>query len=159
MQDRKPAAAPIRATSSGRSSRRLFAIASLAAVVAIAVAFWAGRSGGVVPAVAPQVARFLVNVAPAERLQAVPDDRMSREGRPSRTAITWSPDGRSIIFSAAQGDQQQLYVRTIDRLDATALPGNVGGALPSHRPMDAGWDSGAPARSGRSRSTAADPQR
>jgi eukaryotic-like serine/threonine-protein kinase len=118
-------------------SRRLLAIGSVAAAVLIAAAFWIGQRQ--VPAATPApVTRFLVNVAPAERLLAAPEDREAGEGRPSRTAMTWSPDGRSIIFSASGGDRQQLYIRTVDQLVATPLPGTQGGALPFTSP-DGRW--------------------
>ena len=118
-------AAVMSAPSAGHSSRRILAIGSLAAAVLIALAFWIGRRGAALDTPAP-VTRFLVNVAPADRLQAAPEDRVTNEGRPSRTAMTWSPDGRSIIFSAADSDRQQLYIRGIDQLRATPLPGTAG---------------------------------
>jgi len=130
-------AAVIPVPSAGRSSRRLVAIGALAAAVVIALAFWIGRRGAP-PATAAPVARFLVNVAPAERLLAAPEDRDAGEGRPSRTAMTWLPDGRSILFSAAEGDRQQLYIRSVDRLGATALPGTQGGSMPFTSP-DGRW--------------------
>jgi eukaryotic-like serine/threonine-protein kinase len=130
-------AAVIPVPSAGRSSRRVFAIGALAAVAIIALAFWLGRRTAPPPIAAP-VTRFLVNVAPAERLLAAPEDREAGEGRPSRTAMTWSPDGRSIIFSAAEGERQQLYIRSLDQLKATPLPGTQGGSLPFVSP-DGRW--------------------
>jgi eukaryotic-like serine/threonine-protein kinase len=130
-------AAVIPVPSAGRSSRRLVAIGALAAAVVIALAFWIGRRTAP-PAIAAPVTRLLVNVAPAERLLAAPEDRNTGEGRPSRTAMTWSPDGHSIVFSAAEGDRQQLYIRSIDRLGATPLPGTQGGAMPFTSP-DGRW--------------------
>ena len=130
-------AAVMSAPSAGRSSRRSLAIGSLAAAVLIALAFWIGQRRAA-PETAAPVARFLVSVAPAERLQAAPEDRDAGEGRPSRTAMTWSPDGRSIVFSATADDRQQLYIRAIDQLGATPLPGTQGGAMPFVSP-DGRW--------------------
>jgi eukaryotic-like serine/threonine-protein kinase len=129
--------AGISAPSDVRSSRRLLAIGSLAAAVLIALAFWIGSRRAPAETPAP-VTRFLVSVAPAERLQAAPTDRDVGEGRPSRTTMTWSPDGHSIIFSAVEGDRQQLYLRAVDRLGATPLPGTEGGSIPFTSP-DGRW--------------------
>ena len=130
-------AAVIPVPSAGRSSRRVLAIGALAAVAIVALAFWIGRRTAPPVSAAP-VSRFVVNVAPAERLLAAPEDRDTGEGRPSRTAMTWSPDGRSIIFSAAEGDRRQLYVRSVDRLGAAPLPGTQGGSMPFTSP-DGRW--------------------
>ena len=159
--DAPPAVIPV--PSAGRSSRRLVAIGAMAAVavVALALAFWIGRRTAAPSAIAAApVTRFVVNVAPAERLQAAPEDRDTGEGRPRRTAMTWSPDGRSIVFSGVEGDRQQLYIRRVDQPRRNATPRNAGpGRCHSPHRTDVGWASGARAHSGRSRSTAADLRR
>jgi eukaryotic-like serine/threonine-protein kinase len=130
-------AAKMSAPSAGRSSRRILAIGSLAAAVLIALAFWIGQQRAP-PETAAPVARFLVSVGPADQLLAAPEDRAAGEGRPSRTAMTWSPHGRSIVFSAAEGDRQQLYIRSVDQLEATPLAGTQGGSMPFTSP-DGRW--------------------
>ena len=133
--DATPVVIPV--PSAGRSSRPVVALGAVAAVAIVALAFWIGRRTAPPVSAAP-VSRFVVNVAPAERLLAAPEDRDAGEGRPSRTAMTWSPDGRSIIFSATEGDRQQLYVRSVDQLKATPLPGTQGGSMPFASP-DGRW--------------------
>ena len=93
-----------------------------------------GTSGG--PRL--EVTRTLASVAPAERLQALPADRTTNEGRPSRTAMTWLTGGRSFVFSGAQGDRQQLFLRSLEQLDVTPLVGTEGAANPFVSP-DGRW--------------------
>ena len=52
--------------------------------------------------------------------------------------MAWSPDGRAIVFSALQGDKQQLYLRHIDELTATAMSGTEDGGAPFFSP-DGRW--------------------
>jgi serine/threonine-protein kinase len=84
-----------------------------------------------------QVIRTLVAVAPADRLQSIPGDA-GVDQRPSQTAIALSPDGRLLAFSAVRGDRQQLYLRSIDQLEANPIADSEGGASPFFSP-DGKW--------------------
>ena len=88
--------------------------------------------------VSASVVRSVISITPAEHLQAIATDRITNEGRPSRTSMAWSPDGRTIVFSALQGERQQLYVRGIDQLAATPMSGTEGGGAPFFSP-DGRW--------------------
>ena len=85
-----------------------------------------------------EVARVLVGIAPAEHLQALPADWTLTEGRPSRTTMAWSPDGRSFVFSGVQGDRQQLYLRALNQPSATPMAGTEGASGPFFSP-DGRW--------------------
>ena len=82
-----------------------------------------------------QVARVLIGVAPADRLlTGMREDASMGQGRPSRTAFAFAPDGRSIVFSAEQDGQVKLYLRRLDQLDATPLEGTEGALSPFFSP-------------------------
>ena len=61
-------------------------------------------------------------------------ERTAGMGRPSRTAIALSPDGRRLAFVARQGDRQRLYVRALDEDEARPLPGTEGADNPFFSP-------------------------
>jgi eukaryotic-like serine/threonine-protein kinase len=79
--------------------------------------------------------RTLITVAPADQLRSTGHWIESLgEGRPNRTSVALSPDGRSLVFSARQGTHQQLYLRQLDQLEATPIPGTEGGGSPFFSP-------------------------
>jgi len=108
-------------------------------VIGIAATLLVSGAGGRRAVDPPRgVVRALVGIAPAEHLQALPADRTTTEGRPSRTAMAWSPDARSFVFSAVQDGRQQLYRRVLDQLAAVSIPGTDGGSAPFFSP-DGRW--------------------
>jgi serine/threonine-protein kinase len=52
--------------------------------------------------------------------------------------MAWSPDGRTIVFSGAAGDRQQLYRRTLGQLAAIPITGTDDGSNPFFSP-DGHW--------------------
>jgi len=80
------------------------------------------------------VARFSMDIAPAEMLGGT----ASLVSRPSRTAIAFSPDGRTVVFSASRGNITQLYRRALDSSQAAAMPGTENAVYPFFSP-DGEW--------------------
>jgi serine/threonine protein kinase/Tol biopolymer transport system component len=85
------------------------------------------------PAGAPPVTRLQMSLLPADQLAS-----SNVSGRPSRTSMALSPDGRLVVFCGTQGNVTQLYVRGLDRAEATPLQGTEGGIGPFFSP-DSAW--------------------
>ena len=89
------------------------------------------------------VARVLVGVSPASQI-ARPLDLPN--ARPFRSAIALSPDGTSLVFAGAPPDDvpaavsvsRQLYLRPMDRLNATPIQGTERAESPFFSP-DGRW--------------------
>jgi eukaryotic-like serine/threonine-protein kinase len=115
-----------------RSRRRLhtmLALGVMAGVLAGMAIAWFAVSG---PASNPSdVTRSLLSVTPAERMGGT-------EGRPTRTAVALSRDGRALVFSAVQGGTRALYVRALNQAQAVKLAGTDGADTPFLSP-DGQW--------------------
>ena len=88
-------------------------VAGIAAILAVAapVCLTIYRNATAVS----QVTRLLIGVTPADEIGGT-------EGRPDRTAMAISPDGRTLVFSAIRGNHRGLYVRHFDEAEATPIP-------------------------------------
>ena len=98
----------------------------LAAIVLGALSGWfVGRT----PPPTPDVSHVQISVRPAD--QVAPSNISSR---PVRHALAISPDGRLAVFSGIRGKVAHLYVRPLDRDEATPIPGTEGGVAPFFSP-------------------------
>ena len=80
----------------------------------------------------PPVTRLLMGLQPAESILGGP--QTNSQARPTRTAIAWSPDGRTLVFGGGRAGIEQLYIRRLDQLQATPLAGTEGGVSPFFSP-------------------------
>ena len=115
----------------------LFWLTGALAAIAV-IGWWIAINPRTSPRSPDQATRTLIEVAPADYLRARSADESFGEGRPSSTALALSPDGRSLVFSAVAGGRQQLFLRHLDRLGASALAGTEEGHTPFFSP-DGGW--------------------
>jgi eukaryotic-like serine/threonine-protein kinase len=121
------------AAASTSRTRERFGWASAVLLVGVTVAAmvaWATRS----VSVPRETTRTLVSVAPTEQVGANPLEQRVGGIRPTRTAIALSPDGRTLVFGAIWGGDQQLYARAMDRLTSTPMSGTSGGGSPFFSP-------------------------
>jgi eukaryotic-like serine/threonine-protein kinase len=128
--------APAESTTSRTRERLAWASALLlVGLTAAAMVGWASRSASV----APGTTRTLLSVAPSSQLSAAnPLEQRVGGVRPTRTAVALSPDGKTLVFGAIWGGDQQLYARAMDGFAAVPLPGTIGGSSPFFSP-DGQW--------------------
>jgi serine/threonine-protein kinase len=99
----------------GRWGRTITLGLAVLAGPAIGVAIWSLMS----PPLSPPV--------PLKRLVIQLSSTAPLEVETWRPAVTLSPDGTRLVYVANRGGKRQLYLRRMDRLEATAIPGTEGG--------------------------------
>jgi serine/threonine-protein kinase len=109
----------------------VFPLIALAGLVGTQLASMYSRRG---TAVVPSVMYLQMDVAPANALTG---SFVSGSTRPAATAMALTADGRTVVF-AGIATNSQLYVRNLDRPEATALAGTEGATAPFLSP-DGGW--------------------
>ena len=83
----------------------------------------------------PGVVHSMLDLRPAEALLGPHAlERTAGMGRPSRTAIALSTDGRRLAFVGREGERQRLYLRGLDEIDAHPLSGTDGADNPFFSP-------------------------
>ncbi len=122
----EPAAvSPIGQTLAGQPGRwgRTITLGLVAlAGAALGVEIWSLRRPPLSPpAPAKQLVIPLPSTAPLEVETPLP-------------AVALSPDGTRLVYVANRGGKRQLYLRRMDRLEATAIPGTEGGHGPFFSP-------------------------
>jgi len=106
------------------------ASAALLGVLASAIVFSNLRTSPPV-----EVTRLSLEIDDGRRLSSLGYENFQR---PGFTAFALSPAGRHIVYSATDGEVQQLYLRALDEGQATVIPGTEGASLPFFSP-DAQW--------------------
>jgi serine/threonine-protein kinase len=102
----------------GPQARMLSLSIFLLGVVVSGLAIWYLKPAPTPPPKA--VSRFTITLPPSQQLA----------GLESGLALALSPDGTRLAYVARQGGVQQIYLRAMDSLAATPLPGTEGGTTP-----------------------------
>jgi hypothetical protein len=132
--------APVAVTHPGSTlPRAIRSLALLMAGAALASGIWWLWVLSHTIASPPESIRAEISVQPAEELNAggVESLWIPTAGG-SRTALTWTPDGHSIIFVGRRRGVQQLYARPLDATEAHPLAGTDGAQVPAVSP-DGRW--------------------
>lgn len=109
----------------GDAARRL--LGGLAALAFLAVVALGGYFAGRRATVQPVLRHASLRLPPDLRLDV-----------PVGPALALAPAGDLLVYSARRGDEQQLWVRRLDRAAAVPVPGTSGAAVPFLSP-DGGW--------------------
>jgi serine/threonine protein kinase/Tol biopolymer transport system component len=107
---------------------RAVPLAVAAMVLGAGIGYLIPRSAANAP-----VTHLQTGISPAEQLAG-----STASVRPSRTAMAISPDGRSLVFVGTRGTTTELYLRSLDRAEATAIPGTERASGPFFSP-DGAW--------------------
>ena len=111
-------------TPRGSRLRVLLPVLALGALVGAAGLWLAFRDR---PVTSAPVVRFQIGVAPADEIGGT-------NGRPTRPSFALSPDGRTLVFSAVEKGRRGLYLRPLDQLVATLIPGTDDAVAPFFSP-------------------------
>jgi Tol biopolymer transport system component len=111
--------------------RRLWALVAGGLAVAVVSGVVVGLVGRR-PSATPRtlVVRSLLDVSPAEEVNAGGAFPWFPTPGGSRTALAWTPDGQSLVFVGRRRGVQQLYVRDLDAEQARSLEGTEGAQVP-----------------------------
>ncbi|MBI4458551.1 MAG: serine/threonine-protein kinase [Acidobacteria bacterium] len=116
--------APLEAKAAAKAWRRAlpWTAAVLAGALIASLVVWNLKP---TPSPAPElVSRFVMTLPPREE----------RYDAYSASPIALSPDGTQLVYSATVGGRQQLYLRSLDSLEAKAIRGTEGGDSPFFSP-------------------------
>ena len=113
----------------------IVAVAAVAATLAGAAAWMLKPS----ETATPLVTRSLLGIQPFDqRSPAPPGETRVPITRRDRTSIALTPDGRTLVIRALADITEQLFVRSLDKLEATPLAGTEGADSPFISP-DGAW--------------------
>jgi len=96
-------------------------ISTAVLAVALGGVLWRGGARG--PASSPAVRRFSILLPPTAPLALG-----------SAPALALSPDGTRLVYVGQRGDKSQLYLRTLEQVEPTAIPGTEAGSAPFFSP-------------------------
>ena len=112
----------------GRSRYLIFG-AAVGLVGGIALGVWLPSNRGPARGFSPLHAEY--GVAPADGLARLTAPEVgASSGRPSRTALALSPDGRFLVFVGMHKTVPHLFRRALDRNTAELIPGTEGADVP-----------------------------
>jgi len=104
-----------------RRTRTIIWSLAVLAALSLAITFWSLLRAPSSPT--RPIVRLSVTLPPSERL-----------GLGLTPVLALSPDGSRLVYVASRAGTNQLYVRSIDRTEATPIPGTEGGESPFFAP-------------------------